>query len=102
MSKLGKVAQFFLGKKQDYRRVLLGDRDGERVLNDILRECQMDRDPIVPNDPLSTGERIGRQNIGRFLANNLHLPDDEIIRRANSIDKEDYSDDDTQDEGLGL
>lgn len=102
MSMLGKIAQFYLGKKQDYRQVFLGDRDGERVLNDILRECQMDRDPTVPNDPLSTGERIGRQNIGRFLANNLHLPDDEIIRRANTIDKEDYSDDDTQDEGRGL
>lgn len=84
---MSRLADFFLRKKQDYRAVFSG-RGGEAVLRDLLRECQMDRNPAVPGDAITTGVNIGRQMIGRFIQNNLHLSDGEIIRRANMIDEE--------------
>lgn len=86
---LSKLANFLIGKKQAYRQVFIhSGRSGERVLNDLLRECQMERNPTVAGDPLSTGVNIGRQLVGRFLQNNLHLPDEEIIRRASAYEQE--------------
>ena len=94
MSKLSKFANFLIGKKQDYRQVFIhSGRPGERVLNDLLRECQMERNPTVAGDPLSTGVNIGRQLIGHFLKNSLHLSDEEIIRRASAVEEEKPYDD---------
>ncbi len=84
---LSRLTDFFLRKKQNYRAVFSGP-GGEAVLRDLLRECQMDRNPAVAGDAITTGVNIGRQMIGRFIQNNLHLPDAEIIRRTNLIDKE--------------
>ena len=89
MAVLSKFANFLIGKKQDYRQVFVhSGRAGGRVLNDLLRECQMERDPTVAGDPLSTGVNIGRQLVGKVLQNNLHLPDEEIIRRTSVIERE--------------
>ena len=89
MARLSRFANFLIGKKQDYRAVFIhSGRAGERVLNDLLKECQMERNPTVPDDALSTGVNIGRQLMGKVLQNNLHLPDEEIIRRATVFEQE--------------
>ncbi len=87
MAIISKLANFFLSRKQDFRETFSG-RAGERVLGDLLKECQIDRDPTVPGDQISTGVNIGRQNVGRFILNYLHVPDEEIIRRVSQHEKE--------------
>jgi len=81
---LSKLANLFLGRAQAFRRVF-GGRDGKRVLGLILREGQVDRDPTVPGDPLSTGVNIGRQNLCRYIINQMGMPEAEIVRRANAL-----------------
>lgn len=87
MAWLSPLANLFLSRKQAFRHVFSG-REGDLVLALILRECQLDRDAAVPGDAISTGERIGRQNVARFIQNAMHLPDAEIVRRANNIPQE--------------
>lgn len=87
MARPSDLANFFLSKKQDYKDVFSG-RAGRRVLNDLLKECQLDRNPIVPGDEMTSFTNIGRQLVGRVIQNNLHLPDSEIIRRANQLKPE--------------
>jgi hypothetical protein len=84
---ISRAAHRYLRLKQDYRQVFSGPA-GEAVLADLLRACRMEHIPIVPGDAISSGEMIGRQSIGRHLQNSLHLPDAEIIRRANQAGRQ--------------
>ncbi len=60
---------------------LFTTENGMSLLVDLAIMLGLHKSPLMPNDPLSTGEKIGKQNAMRDLLSLININELEVLTR---------------------
>jgi len=85
---LSKVKSYFNRRKYAFAKVA-DSNEGKLLLGEIYKFCET-KDPIVPNDPLSTGKNIGKELVAKHIKKILHQ-DDRVIEEILTAYKQERS-----------
>ena len=77
--------KYFSKRKGAFQRIAESE-DGKIFLGDLYKFCES-KDPIVPNDPLSTGKNIGKELVAKHIKKVLHQDDAQVEKLINNYRK---------------
>lgn len=70
------IKRYLTTRKRAFRRIAESE-DGKIFLADIYKFCES-KDPVVPNDSLSTGRNIGKELVAKHIKKVLHQDDSHV------------------------
>lgn len=92
VSNARKKAGRYKQRRLDVVKSIMEHRDGRKWFYDLLVSCSVFGNPLVPGDPHYTYFRIGEQNVGKRLLQDINdaAPDKymEMIKESREVNRE--------------